>query len=158
MALEDEIRDFSPPRQTPDGPPNYILFKLAGETFHALPEAPAGVLNDLIAGIDLDGAGNRVYRTPNLISFMVGVLREKEPLTPAEAAERGFEQPPGSDGYVWVRADDVSRFERIIYGKEHIVRIEELGDLVLHIGQKLSNRPTQLPVPNGSGQRTTTAI
>lgn len=141
MTIDDGVRDFSPRSKTTEKP-TYIEFMLAGEHFHALSEAPAGIMNDLLAGIGLDDAGNRVYQAPNLIRFVQGVLREQEALTPEEATERGIERKPSDDGLVWIPADDLRRFSRVVYGKQHVVKVDELGELVMWLSEKLADRPT----------------
>lgn len=152
MAIEDgELREFSP-RKVLTEKPAYVGFKLAGEAFYALPTAPAGVLNDLIAGVTLDDRGDRVYKAPNLISFMCGILRETEPLTEDEAKEREKDFEPADDGFMWVPTDDVRRFRAVVYGKDHVVQIDELGDLSLYIAERLSNRPTLPSARSGRGR------
>lgn len=148
---DDDLKEFAPRTPLKDKP-KFVRFKLAGEVLHALPEAPAGVLNDLIAGVSLDNAGDRVYSAPNLIRFMQGVLREREPLTATEAIERGNDAEPDEDGFVWVPTDDVRVFNRIVYSKTHIVPIDELGDMAIWVAERLANRPTLPSARSGRGR------
>lgn len=152
MAIDEQLREFGA-RTKQTEKPEYIKFKLAGETLHALPEAPAGVLNDLLAGVSIDDHGDRVYSAPNLIAFMQGVLREQEPLTVDEATESGHDvSNPDEDGWVWIATDDVRVFNRIVYGKKHIVPIDELGEMAMWIAERLANRPTLPSARYGRGR------
>lgn len=145
MALD--LGDFTPSApQRKEG----FVFHLAGETFTTLPEAPSGVLNDFIAGIQLDPSGRRQYSAPNLIRFIEGVLREEEALTAEEAEARDIKREPDGDGLVYVPTDDVERFRAIVYGKRNVIPIEALGELVIKLGEVLGDRPTQPSVRSAS--------
>lgn len=141
-----------------------VRFKLLHEEFIALPDAPAGVVNDLTAAITLDDHGGRVYSAPNLVRFVIGVLVEEratpieegdepedvdgEIVTVAEATERGVWCNPDwhVEKVLISPADDVVRFLELINSKRHVVRVETLGELVMWLAEELTGRPT---VPSG---------
>lgn len=134
-----DIGEFSPPRPPEkDG----VVFELAGEKFTTLGEIPGAVMNDFLVAISVDERGRRKYSLPNLLNFLTGILREEEGLTPEEAADRGIVQEPDADGLVWVPTDDVERLERVVYGKRHVVQIDELGELVMALGKALGKDRT----------------
>lgn len=146
-----------------------ITFRLLDEPFAALPEAPAGAVNDLMAGIQLDETGSRVYSAPNLIRFVVAVLREEtiEPwtedtdvddddvLTQADAVAAGFWVSPEHEHvekFVVVPTDDVQRFMRLVNSKRTILPIDVLGECVMWLSEKLTNRPTLPSVRSARGR------
>lgn len=151
--------DFGPPEHThTEG----VRFRLWGpgweEWFTTLPEAPSGVLHDLSMGIQMDAQRRPVYSAPNLVRFMLNVLREQatewvvdppegaEVITPAQAAERGLEVPaPVPDGakLVVVPTDDVARFYDLMSDKARVVPVDQLGRCVKGLSEELANRPTQ---------------
>lgn len=103
-----------------------LTFDLMGQSFTGLPEAPSGILNDLIAGIQFTPDGNRIYSAPNLIAFVQGVLIDE------------YEDEEGNV----LPADDVERFTRLVHSKKVIVPIETLGDLVIWLSEEYGARPT----------------
>lgn len=161
-------RDFSPPDKPHQVP---VSFGMHGELFTCVQVAPAGVLNDMIAGIRTDDTGSRVYSAPNLIAFVIGVLREDkaveaeeaealgfagegyEPLTADEALAGGHEPPEGAEKVVVVPADDVPRFYELMHDKRRAVPIEELGEVVLWLADVLMGRPMRPPGPSRRGRR-----
>lgn len=139
-----------------------ITFELNGEQFEALAEAPAGVVNDLLAGISLDEKGNRVYSAPNLVRYVSGVLVEERAvpfegddaaqprgslgvLTVDEARERGLWVNPDwhAEKVLVVHADDVERFYSLVNSKTRVVSVDTLGGLVMWLSEQLSGRPTE---------------
>lgn len=169
-------RDFGPP----EGPSaEGVTFTLSGpgwsETFTTVAEAPSGVLNDLVSGITYDDEGNRIYRAPNLIHFVIGVLREEKAvaldgegkfpddlgmtglpsdvLTAEEAEGRGLDVPEGAEKVAVVPADDVGRFFALMHDKRRIVNVERLGELVIWLAEELSSRPTQPSTASRRGRR-----
>jgi hypothetical protein len=111
--MPERHRDFAIPTDSGREPPT---FTLAGEKFTCLPVAPAGALNDLVAGIgEIDG--NTVYSAPNLIAFCEAVLVE----------------------------GDEKRFRKVVHSKKTVVPIETLGDVVMWLAEVLVDRPTEPP-------------
>lgn len=161
-------REFGAPPNQETEP---VSFLLQGEEFVCLPVAPSGTLNDFIAGIRTDDRGQRIYSAPNLISFVIGVLREEkplaadeaealgyvgegyEPLTASEARARGHLVEDDDAKVVLVAADDVSRFYELVHDKHRVVPIEQLGDVVLWLSEVLMGRPTRPPGPSRRGRR-----
>lgn len=153
--------EFGPPESThTEG----IRFKLYGpgweEWFITVPEAPSGVLHELNQGIRYDAQRRAVYSAPNLVRFVLGVLREQaakwltddavpegaEPITPGQAAERGLEvegddKAAGAKLYV-VTTDDVARFFDLVHDKARPVPVEQLGQCVKELSEAMANRPT----------------
>lgn len=131
------------PDLEPAGP---FTFQLKGETFTTIEMAPAGVLNDLQGGVQFTPSGQRVYQAPNLISFMVSVLRDVERVAPEVAESRGLDLEGlevGDDGLVQVPADDVQRFVALMNDKTRVVDVAKLGSLVIWLSQEFSGgRPT----------------
>lgn len=85
------------------------------ETFTALPVAPSGVLDDLATSSILDEKGNRIYNAPSLLAFFEGVLIEP----------------------------DVIRFRSLTHDKDRIVSIDQLGEIMLWLGEELTGHPTE---------------
>lgn len=149
-----------------------IRFKLLHEEFEALPEAPAGALNDLVAGIQLDEQGNRVYNAPNLVRFVAAVLAEEEavpwdepdpdePVRPldvlsvSEARERNLWVDPewNCEKVAVMPTGHVERFLKLVNSKRYIVRIEVLGELVMWLSEELTGRPLQPSARSARGRR-----
>lgn len=159
-------RDFGAPA---DMRREAVTFSLAGEDFTCLPEAPSGVLNDLIAGVEYTDDGDRQYSAPNLIEFVAGVLRERtavafadgdelpdggEVMTPDEALAQNVAVPEGDHAKVLVApADDVKRFRALMRDKRRIVPIDTLGELVIWLSEELGNRPTGPSASSRRGRR-----
>lgn len=161
------------PRESLDfGPPEHaategIRFRLHGpgweEWFTTVPQAPSGALSDLLRGIQYDEQRRAVYLAPNLIRFMVNVLREQatewvvevpegaEVVTPDEAKARGLEVPEGPEAegaqLVVVETDDVVRFFALTNDKRRPLPVEQLGACVKGISEAMGNRPTPPSAP-----------
>lgn len=136
-------RDFGAPADVNKEPVTFTLSGIVAsgprrgeawkEDFVCVAEAPSGVLNDLVAGISVDEQGNRVYSAPNLIRFVLGVLRESEDVT----------DPEGDGSTLLTRpTDDVTRFQSLMHDKARIVPLDTLGELVMWLAEELSNRPS----------------
>lgn len=150
--------DFGPPEHThTEG----VRFRLWGpgweEWFTTVPEAPSGVLHDLTMGIQLDAQRRPVYSAPNLIRFVLNVLREQaaewvadvregaDVVTPEQARARGLEVPDRTEAgtnLVVVPTDDVARFYALVQDKARLVPVEQLGRCVKGLSEELANRPT----------------
>lgn len=149
------------------GPPEHVAtegvrFRLWGpgweEWFTTMPEAPSGVLGDLQVGIQYDAQRRPTYRAPNLIRFVLNVLREQttewvldvaegaEVVTREEAAARGLEvsedHDPARCNLVVVTTDDVARFYDLVNDKARVVPVDQLGRCVKGLSDALANRPT----------------
>lgn len=149
--------DFGPPEHTAT---EGVRFRLWGngweEWFTTMPEAPSGVLGDLQIGITYDEQRRPVYRAPNLIRFVINVLREQacewveevpkgaEVVTPDEAHARGLVVPEaeGGSNLVVVAVDDVARFYALVNDKARVVPVDQLGRCVKGLSEALANRPT----------------
>lgn len=129
-----------------------IEFKLGGEVFHALPEAPAGVLNDLLAGIQLDEQGNRIYSAPNLMRFVIGILVDELEVPTAEGVALGYPAPADDVETMIIPADDVQRFHRLLNDKHNIVPIEKLARCVITLSEGYGQRPFDELSPSRRGQ------
>lgn len=112
-------------------------FELGGENFTCIPAAPAGTVNDLVAGIRSDPNGNEIYSIPNLVSFMRQVLREREWVSPPAAQYEG-----GVLVGEWQPRDDVTRFMALMYDKDRPIKVEVLGALVIWLAEQYTLRPT----------------
>jgi hypothetical protein len=85
------------------------------ETFTCLPEAPPGVLDDLMTASIIDDRGNRQYNAPSLLAFFEGVLVE----------------------------EDVRRFREWSHDKDRTVAIETLGEVMMWLAEEVAGRPTK---------------
>lgn len=160
-------QEFGTPRQRQTEP---VRFKLVDQEFEALPEAPAGAVNDLLAGITLDERGNRVYSAPNLIRFVTSVLVD-ERCIPIEddddndygdrvvsvddARERGMWVDPDwhASKVAVMPADDVERFLDLCFSKRTVVPVDTLGEVVIWLSEKLTGRPMVPPGRSSPGRR-----
>lgn len=119
MPHKSFIPDASPEKQ------EAVTFDVGGfrisngeqwkETFTCVPVAPAGVLDDLATSSRVDGNGNRVYHSPSLLAFFEGVIVDT----------------------------DVPRFREITHDKDRVVSIDQLGEVMMWLAEKLTDRPTQ---------------
>jgi hypothetical protein len=99
------------------------------ETFTCVPEAPAGVLDDLVASMGIDGDGNQRFNNVSLLRFIRGVLVE----------------------------GDVGRFERLVRDKARVVPLETLGEIMLWLAEELTGRPTSRRSVSPDGPPPTTS-
>jgi hypothetical protein len=94
------------------------------ERFTTVPEAPAGVLDDLMSSVSVDADGRQSWNRVSLMRFMRGVLVE----------------------------EDVVRFDRLAHDKDRIVSLETLGDVMVWLAEELSGRPSSRPSDSPSGR------
>lgn len=95
------------------------------ETFRCLPVAPAGVLAAMVSGVSTDARGNISFNSLQIQAFVEGVLIEED-----------AEGKP---------ADDVVRFQRLMYDKKRQVKIEHLAEAVKWLTEFYTGRPTTPP-------------
>lgn len=98
------------------GPP--LSPKEWSETFTCLPAAPAGALDDLAASAGMDTRRNvRQWNAPSVIRFLMAV----------------------------VVPEDEERLWATLHGKETIVELQELGELMMWVAEELTSLPTTPP-------------
>lgn len=91
-----------------------VQFSIEGEPFTTKGWIPAGASNDILAAVSLDENHNLRYSTPDLLRFMLNVLRETELVTVATARERealGEHDEPDESAVEWLTFEDARRLE-----------------------------------------------
>lgn len=93
------------------------------ETFTALPEAPAGILDSFASMVSIDEYGNQVWNRMAIMKFLVGV----------------------------VIPDDEHRIQQLMTDKSKLVQLDTLGEIVKALSEVYTGRPTGAPVPSMPG-------
>jgi hypothetical protein len=85
------------------------------ETYHFLPFAPTGVLDDLMRSVGTDSmTGEQVFNAPSLNRFMTGAMIDSE----------------------------VGRFQALTRDKNRILPIDTLGDAAIWLAKQMTDRPS----------------
>lgn len=112
-----------------------IQFRLGGELFTCLEKPPPGLALRLVAGVQTNDRGDRIYSAPDLLAFVSGCLRVEEELTVDEARERGF-QVGDEDGMILVDADDRERFENLMFQPGTDVQLDDVGEVAMYLAEQ----------------------
>lgn len=126
-----------------DAVPELIPFEIEGvhfsdpdkvwvETFHALPIAPSGVLDDLSRSVSQDQRGRVTFNQVSVVQFFEGVLVEQ----------------------------DVQRFLDLVHDKDRIVELEDLGNIMAELQKVITGVPLgrRSSSTNGRGRGPSTSV
>lgn len=102
------------------------------ETFHALPFAPSGVLDDLSRSVSQDQRGRVAFHRTSVVQFFEGVLVE----------------------------EDVQRFQDLVHDKDRIVELEDLAAIMAELQKAITGvpLPRRSSSTNGRGRGPSTSV